>query len=232
MTQLHFLTEYQSLVQQHQAQFTPALDHLQATVNETLTQLRQQERSLVEAQIQQLAQLKAQLALDARPLLPSAELQAFVAEVQATPPLQRWNQREPAPELDANPVTWQLAQTDLPLAVHGYESTVDHDAYDDERTHSAYGYGVTIQVGDQSRRLEVLTQRIYSPVSHQSYSLRQELHYDFEDAVMEMLPQQDIAASQGQLALEIGYLLGCAARLLSLTPRTLQFQYSSEEVAG
>ncbi|WP_068818851.1 hypothetical protein [Phormidesmis priestleyi] len=63
MTQLHFLTEYQSLVQQHQAQFTPALDHLQATVNETLTQLRQQERSLVEAQIQQLAQLKAQLAL-------------------------------------------------------------------------------------------------------------------------------------------------------------------------
>jgi hypothetical protein len=95
MAQLHLLAEYQSLVQQHEAQFTPTLTRLQASLNETLHQLQQQEQELVDAQAQQLSQLKAQLATNARPLLPSVESQAFVAEVQAIPPLRHWNQTSP-----------------------------------------------------------------------------------------------------------------------------------------
>lgn len=233
MTPLHLLADYESLVQQHREQFTSALLRLQASVNETLHQLQQQERSLVDAQTQQLVQLQERLATDARCLLNSVELQAFVAQVQTIPPRRRWNQTEPAPEVDVNSANWQLAQTDFTVAIHNYEATVDHNAYDDERTHTAYGYEVTIQIGDQSQRLEVLTQRVYSPVEQRSYSLRQQLDYYIEDAVTELLSQQEMAAAlQGQLVQEISYLLGCAARLLSLTPHKVQFQYSSTEATG
>jgi hypothetical protein len=233
MTPLHLLADYESLVQQHREQFIPALEKLQASVNETLHQLQQQERALVDAQARQLVQLQERLATDARCLLNSVELQAFVAQVQTSPPRHHWNQTEPAPEVDVNPANLQLAQTDFTVAIHNYEATVDHNAYDDERTHTAYGYEVTIQVGNQSQRLEVLTQRVYSPVEERSYSLRQQLDYYFEDAVAELLSQQEMAvALQGQLVQEISYLLGCAAHLLSLTPRQVQFQYSSTEATG
>ena len=233
MTPLHLLADYESLVQQHREQFTPELLRLQVSVNETLHQLQQQERSLVDAQTQQLVQIQERLATDARCLLNSVELQAFVAQVQTIPPRRRWNQTEPVAEVDVNSANWQLAQTDFTVAIHNYEATVDHNAYDDERTHTAYGYEVTIQVGDQSQRIEVLTQRVYSSVEQRSYSLRQQLDYYFEDAVAELLSQQEMAAAlQGQLVQEISYLLGCAAHLLSLTPRQVQFQYSSTEATG
>lgn len=233
MTPLHLLADYESLVQQHREQFTPALLRLQASVNETLHQLQQQERSLVDAQTQQLVQLQERLATDARCLLNSVELQAFVAQVQTIPPRRPWNQTEPAPEVDVNPANWQLAQTDFTVTIHNYEATVDHNAYDDERTHTAYGYEITIQIGDQSQRLEVLTQRVYSPTEQRSYSLRQQLDYYFEDAVTELLSQQEMAAALlGQLVQEISYLLGCAAHLLTLTPRQVQFHYPSTEATG
>lgn len=233
MTAIHLLADYESLVQQHQEQFTPALLRLQTSVNETLHQLQQQEQALVDAQAQQLTQLQERLATDARCLLNSVELQTFIAQVQTIPPSRRWNQTEPAPEVDVNPANWQLAQTDFTVGIHNYKATVDHDAYDDERTHTAIGYEVTIQVGNQNQRLEVLTQRVYSPVEQRSYSLRQQLDYYFEEAVTELLsPQKMTAALQGQLVQEMSYLLGCAAHLLTLTPHQVQFHYSSTEATG
>lgn len=232
MPSLHLLGEYESLTNQHQEQFAPALTQLQASVDQMLHQLRQQERLLVKAQAQQLAQLHAQLAADARCLLNSFELQSFISQVQATPAHVRWNQTEPPPEVDANPAHWQLTQMDLPLAIRDYETTVDHDAYDDERTHSAYGYGVIIVVGAQSQRVEVLTQCVYSPVEHRSYSLRQQLDYYFEDKVTQLLSQQTITLAQDRLAQEISCLFGCAVRLLALTPQTVQFHYSTTEAGS
>lgn len=232
MPPLHLLGEYESLTQQHQEQFAPALIQLQASVNQMLQQLRQQEQSLVEAQAQQLAHLHTQLAADARCLLNSTELQTFIPQLQATPAHMRWNQTEPPQDVDVNPAHWQLTQMDLPLAIRDYDTTVDHDAYDDERTHSAYGYGVTITVGEQSQRVEVLTQRIYSPVERRSYSLRQQLDYYFEDEVTQLLSGQNITLAQDGLVQEISCLFGCAAHLLSLTPRTVQFHYSSTEAGS
>ncbi|MBD3886910.1 hypothetical protein IFO70_35355 [Phormidium tenue FACHB-886] len=46
MPSLHLLGEYDSLIQQHQEQITPALTQLQILVDQPLQQLRQQEQSL------------------------------------------------------------------------------------------------------------------------------------------------------------------------------------------
>jgi hypothetical protein len=46
MSPVQLLGEYESLIQQHQEQFTPALTQLQALVNQTLHDLQEQERSL------------------------------------------------------------------------------------------------------------------------------------------------------------------------------------------
>ncbi|NEQ25094.1 MAG: hypothetical protein F6K28_39615 [Microcoleus sp. SIO2G3] len=231
MTTSHLLADYETLVQQHQAQFTPLLEQLQTSVNQTLQQLQQQERSIVAAQAQQLAQLQAQLATDARRLLGSIELQTFVAQVQTTSPYRRWNQTEPTPDVDS--ATWQLTRSDLPLAIRDYEPTADHDAYDDERTHTTYGYSLTLQLGDRTQRVEVLTQRVYSPVEDRPYSLRQQLDYYIDDAVTTLLAQLGVDESGNQpLAQEICLLVGCAARLLALTPQTVQFRYSSLEATA
>jgi hypothetical protein len=233
MPQVHLLSEYQSLVQQHQAQFNPTLTQLQASVNEMLQQLQQQEQPLVLAQTEQLTQLRAQFATDVRPLLNSVELQAFVAEVEAIPTHVYLHQNQSSSTVDANPQNWRVAQSDLAIAIRDDETTVDHDAYDDEHTHTAYGYSVTIQIGDHSQRIEVLTERAYSPIRQPVYSLREQLEYYLEDEVAGLLRQQQIEGSiKMQLAREISYLLGCAVRLLQLTPQTVQFQYSSSEAAA
>lgn len=229
MSPLHLLGEYESLMQKHQEQFAPALTQLQELVDQMVHQLRQQERPLVEAQVQQLAQLQAQLATDARCLLNSVELQTFIAQLQAMPATSRWNYTEPMSEVDVNPANWQLTQMDLPLAIRDYETTVDHEAYNDERTYSAYGYRVTIIVGQQRQQIEVLTKSIYSPVDHGFYSLREQLYYFFEDEVEKLLAEQNITLAQDLLAQEISCLFGCAVGLLLLAPQTVQFNYSSTE---
>ena len=228
------LTPYTTLVQQHQAQFSPSLEQLRASVETTLHQLHQQERSLAVAQAQALAKLHQQLATDARCLLTSTELVAFVAQVQAIPAELRWNQTQPDPELEADPTRWQLAQTDLAIALRDYAPTVDHDAYDDERTHSTYGYTLTVQIGKQTQRLEVLCYRVYSPIDRRDDDLRQQLYYSIEGEVAGLLPTHLVDTSdtlKSPLAREISYLCGCAVQLLTLTPQTVQFHYSSLEAA-
>ena len=93
MSALPCLAGYESLVRQHQEQFSPALAQLQVSVDKALDHLLPQERSLVEAQAQQLAQLQAQLATHARCLLVFTELRAFMTEIRAIPIQPRWNQQ-------------------------------------------------------------------------------------------------------------------------------------------
>jgi hypothetical protein len=184
----------------------------------------------VDAQAQQLAQFKAQLATNARPLLNSVELQSFIAEVQPILTRVPWNPTQSLPQIDANPQNWQLVQTNFPLTIRDYETSVDHDAYDDENTHTAYGYRVTIGVGTQSRPIEVLTRRVYSPVRQTVYSLRDQLEYYIECEVAGLLRQQGIENSvRDQLAWEISCLIAGAVRLLALTPQTVQFHYPTME---
>lgn len=232
MTPLSLLAPYQALVQQHQDQFSLPLNQLHATVETTLHQLRQQEQPLVAAQIQALASLRAQLSTNARCLLGSAELTAFVTEVQTLPRVRPWNRTTPTPDLVPDTTDWHLAQTDFTLAIHDYESVVDHNAYDDERTHTTYGYQIAIQIGDQRQPLTVITERCYSPIERRSYDLRTQLAYDFEYGVADLIKPLAIAAAhQAQLIQEISHLCCCAVRLLALTPQSVQFQYATEPAA-
>lgn len=191
-------------------------------------QLRQQEQPLVAAQIQALASLRSQLSTNARCLIGSVELAAFVTEVQALPRVQHWNRTTPTPDLAPDTNHWHLVQTDFTLGVHDYASVVDHDAYDDERTHTTYGYQIAIQIGDQRQRLTVITERCYSPIERRSYDLQTQLVYDFAYRVADLIKPLAIAAAhQAQLIQEISHLGGCAGRLLALTPQSVQFQYAS-----
>lgn len=226
MAELHLLADYKLLSQRHREQFTPILNQLETSVHETLNQLRQQEQALVDAQAKQLAQLHAKLATDARILLDSAELQAFVTEVQAVPVPSHWNQIE----LDTNPVNWHLNQTHFKLAIRDYKNSVDHDAYDDERTHTTYGYEITLQVGDESNCITVITQRVYSPIEQEINSLREQIYYYVEGEVEKLLQSQNLEDSLlHPLVQETSYLFACAIRLLSLTPQMVQFHYSTLE---
>ena len=156
-----------------------------------------------------------------------------MTEIRAIPIQSRWNQPEFNFEVDGNAANWQLAQTDFTLGIREYETTVDHDAYDDERTHSAYGYAVTIQVGDQTNRLEVLTHRVYSPIDQRDYNLRDQLDCYVEAYVEDLLELPKIEESiKPRLAREISYLLGCAVRLLCLTPHSVEFHYPNLEIGA
>lgn len=232
MTLTSLLAPYEALVQEHQAQFSPQLEQLRTSVTTTLHQLQPQEQALVAAQRQQLEQIHQQLATDARCLLDSVELPAFVTEVNTFPPRQRWNLTELIPELDPNPQHWQLAQRDLAISIRDYAPVVDHNAYDDERTYTTYGYRVTISLNHQPRSITVITHCVYSPVKQQSDNQRQQLDDCVEPEVADLLKVLELeAAMQAQLSQEISYLLGCAARILALTPTLVQFHYSSAEVA-
>ncbi|MGG6270680.1 hypothetical protein ACQ4M3_38840 [Leptolyngbya sp. AN03gr2] len=230
MTPTALLAPYKALVQDHQAQFNGRIKQLHTIVTQTLSELQQQEQPFVTAQAQFLEQLCTQLAIDARCLLNSVELTDFVAEVNTFPPTQRWT-AEPVLEIDADSVRWLLTRRDLAVSIRDYVTEVDHDAYDDERTHTTYGYRVTIAIHDQTATLSVITQRIYSPTQQESYNLRQLLDYDLEPEIISLLKPLALESNeQAQLSQELAYLLGCAIRLLAITPVSVQFRYPAEAV--
>lgn len=229
MTQTALLASYEALVQNHQAQFNGRIEQLHRTVNQMVSQLQQQEQPFVMAQAQFLEQLRAQLAIDTRCLLDSIELRDFIAEVNTFPPRQRWN-AEPVLEIDADPARWLLTRRDFAVSIRDYVPEVDHHAYDDERTHTTYGYRITITIHDQTDSFSVIVQRVYSPIEQRSYTLRQIVEYDFEPEIGTMLKPLALESNeQAQLSQELSYLLGCAVRLLAITPISVQFRYPIEE---
>jgi len=230
MTVHSLLAPFDALVLQHQEQFTPPLEQLRTTVETTLQQLHAQEQSLVAAQMQALSDVRSQLATDARVLMGSIELDRFIVEVQRSPAPQRWNQTAPVPQINRCSAEWQLAQTQLAVAVSDYVSTVNHDDYDDERTHSSYRYAITLHLQGQSRSIQALTQRIYSPIEQRVYDVRSQLAYEVESGVTNLVQPLTIEeAIKPQLIAELSYLVGCAARLLSLVPHSVQFHYPIHE---
>jgi hypothetical protein len=90
---------------------------------------------------------------------------------------------------------------------------------------------VTIQVGEQTKRLKVLTHRVYSLIEQRDYNVRDQLDCYVEAYGEDLLELPKIEQSiKPRLAREISYLLGCAVRLLCLTLHPIEFHYSSREV--
>ncbi|BAU16111.1 hypothetical protein LEP3755_66780 (plasmid) [Leptolyngbya sp. NIES-3755] len=143
---------------------------------------------------------------------------------------QRWNQTAPVPQINPRSAEWQLAQTQLAVAVSDYTSSVNHDDYDDERTHTSHRYTLIFHLQGQSRPIQVLTQRVYSPIEQRVYDVRSQLAYEVESGVTDLVQPLTIEeAIKPQLIAELSYLVGCAARLLSLVPQSVQFHYPIQE---
>lgn len=233
MTTHSLLAPFDALVLQHQALFKRRREQLRTTIETTLQQLQAQEQPLVAAQIQVLSDVRSHLATDARVLMGSIELDRFIAEVQALPRPEYWHENDQLVAVRSHSADWLLAQLDIPIRVFDYATTVDHDAYDDERTFSTYGYAVTVEVQNESKRLEVATRSVYSPINERTYNSRQILEYDLEEYAVEFVEALDLdAAIQGQLVAELSHLIGCAVQLFALIPQSVQFQVVNPAGSG
>jgi hypothetical protein len=221
------LSSYQALLQNHASQFDPEIAALQQLVQARMQELRRQEQALVEAQAIELKRITDALATDARCLLPTPELSAFVQEWKQIKRDYWYNQKSESTIAD-NPTTWLLATLELPIGLSNYQTQEDSNAYDDERTHILYSYTLSLRLGSVERLIEVPYKRIYNLNECRESSLKEQIDYYISGEVEDLLRKIEYPEAQrNQLATEISVLVGYATKVFALTPRTAIFEYTS-----
>lgn len=220
------LSSYQALVQNHASRFDPEIAALQQQVQARMQELRSTEQALVEAQAVELKRITDALATDARCLLPTPELRAFVQELKQIKS-DRWYRQSESTIAD-DPTTWLLATLNLPIGLSNYQTQEDPYAYDDERTHILYSYSLSLRIGDAERQIEVPYKRTYNLNEHRESSLKEQIDYYISDDVDDLLTEIEYPEAQrNQLSQELSVLVGYASTLFALTPRTASFEYTS-----
>ncbi|MBR8837799.1 MAG: hypothetical protein DSM106950_28275 [Stigonema ocellatum SAG 48.90 = DSM 106950] len=220
------LSSYQALVQNHASRFDPEIAALQQIVQARMQELRDAEQALVEAQAIELKRIIDALATDARCLLPTPELSAFVQELKQMK-RDHWSAQKSKFTVADDPTTWLLATLDLPVGLSNYQTQSDPDAYDDERTHILYSYSLSLRLGDVQRLVEVPYKRIYNLNEQTESSLREQIDYYILDDVDDLLRKiGHPEAQRSQLTEELSVLVGYASTLFTLTPRTANFEYT------
>jgi hypothetical protein len=221
------LSSYQALVQNHANQFDPEIAALQQLVQARMQELRRQEQALVEAQAIELKRITDALATDARCLLPTPELSAFVQELKQIKS-DYWYTRKSESTVADDPTTWLLATLELPISLSNYQTQEDPNGYDDERTHTLYSYSLSLRLGSVERFVEVPYKRIYSLNECRESSLKEQIDYYILGSVEDLLIEiEHPEAQRNQLAAEISVLVGYATKIFALTPRTAIFEYTS-----
>ena len=221
------LSSYQALVQNHASRFDPEIAALQQLVQARMQEVRDSEQALVEAQAIELKRITDALATDARCLLPTPELSAFVQELKRIKS-DRWYGRKSEFVVADDPTTWLLATLDLPVGLSNYQTQSDPDAYDDERTHTLYSYSISLRLGNAKRLDEVPYKRIYNLNESRESSLKEQIDYYISDDVDDLLRNREYPEAQrNQLTEELSVLVGYASTLFALTPRTASFEYAS-----
>ncbi|MBD2775726.1 hypothetical protein [Iningainema tapete] len=219
------LSSYQALVQNHASRFDPEIAALQQQVQARMQELRSREQALVEAQAIELKRITDALATDARCLLPTSELRAFVQELKQIKS-DRWYRQSESTIAD-DPTTWLLA-TLVPIGLSNYQTQEDPYAYDDERTHILYSYSLSLRIGDAERQIEVPYKRTYNLNEHRESSLKEQIDYYISDDVDDLLTEIEYPEAQrNQLSQELSVLVGYASTLFALTPRTASFEFTS-----
>lgn len=220
----NLLTQYQALVNSHTAQFDPEIMRLQEVVTQHLQNWQHHEQSLVEAQAIALETIRGAIASDARWLLHLSEFQQYIQDAKPTP--KAWYSSTPESKVDENPLLWQIAISPHPVQITNYREAEDHDAYDDERTHLAYTYQVSVHWGTYNADLnEIITERIYGVRERHPYSLEDQRDV-IEAYLGDLFYGEELAETEKALfGEELSYLVGYACVLLALKPRTVQFTY-------
>lgn len=213
------LASYQALVQNHASRFDPEIAALRQLIEARMQELRHSEQALVSAQAIELKRITDALATDARCLLSTPELSAFVQEFKRMS--RPWYSQKSESPIADDPTTWLLATLELPIVLSNYQTSVDPNAYDDERTHVLYSYSLSLRLGDAERVIEVPKERIYGLNECREFSLREQIDFyiagDVDDLLREVnYPEAEI----NQLAAEISVLVGYATQVFALKPRT------------
>jgi hypothetical protein len=219
------LDRYHQLVQSHSAEFEPQIHQLEQQVHTEIARLREQEAVLVENQSSVLADLKEAIETDAYFLLKTSGFKAFVDQL---PPQQSQSWRTKSSiQLPADPVEWSINQTAQCLKVFDYEMTIDPDDYDDEHTHTSFGYSIQVEWGEHSIEIErILLKRIYGNDRDQYYSLYDQLE-DIACYLMGLWDRKTISLQEQTLSVEISYVVFYAVSLLALEPQQVTFSYDS-----
>ena len=219
------LSSYQALMQNHANQFDPEIVALQQQIDARIQELRDSEQTLVEAQATQLKNITDALAEDARCLLSTSELKAYVSEYKKIN-TRRWYGESRA-TIDDEPTTWLLANF-LPVSLSNYQTEEDHDAYDDERTHILYKYFLSLKLDENECQIEVPYKRVYNLDECRETSLKDQIDFYIYDYVEELFDKIECLDEQKkQLVAEISVLIGYANTLFSLKPRIINFEYKS-----
>ena len=219
------LDRYHQLIQSHSAEFEPQIHQLEQQVHTEIARLREQEAVLVENQVSALAELKQAIETDACFLLKTSGFQGFVDQL---PPKksQSWRTKS-AIKLSANPLDWSLNQAEQPLKVSDYEMTIDPDDYDDENTHTSFGYSIQVKWGERSIEIDrILLKRIYGNDRDQYYSQHDQLE-DIACYLMGLWDRKTISLQEQTLSVEISYVVFYAVSLLALEPQQVAFSYDS-----
>jgi hypothetical protein len=224
------LDRYQQLVCEHSEQFSDPLQQLRQYLDRELQQLRRQEVALVQSQAVALQELHDQIATDAVFLLTSDGLQEFVTSL----PQQDLHNYYSRTKIKWSKVvsTWLLHQSEVSLQVFDYETVVNPDDYDDERTHASYGYRVTVRWGEATIMVnDVLTQKIYGVAEQYSYSTFDQISRIYGDLLK--LYDRDSGTPEDAVRIaEMSILVAYACQLLKLKVQTVQFTYDSNTGEG
>ena len=221
------LDRYHQLVQSHSAEFEPQIHQLEQQVHIEITRLREQEAVLVENQTSALADLKLAIETDAYFLLKTSGFKAFVDQL---PPRQSQSWRTKSSiQLPADPLEWSINQVAQCLKVSDYEMTIDPDDYDDENTHTSFGYSIQVKWGESSMKVErILLKRVYGMNRGHDRSQRDQLEQ--LESYLEDLWYPKTMSLQDEIVLaEISYLVLYAVSLLALEPRQVSFIYDSTQ---
>ncbi|MEH2383440.1 MAG: hypothetical protein V7K27_31895 [Nostoc sp.] len=221
------LSSYEELVQNHVSQFDPRIADLQQLVKTRMQELRDAEKTLVEAQAIELKRITDALATDARCLLPTPELRAFVQELKQIKN-NNWYARKSEFSIADDPTSWLLITVELPIGLSNYQTQEDPDAYDDERTYIRYSYTLSLRLGSVEHLIEVPKKRIYNLNECTETNMKEQIDYYISDEVGGLFRNMEYPDEQKQqLTQEISVLVGYATKILTLTPKTAIFEYVS-----
>ncbi|MUG98265.1 hypothetical protein F7734_40545 [Scytonema sp. UIC 10036] len=223
------LSNYYALVQNHANQFDPEITALQQLVQQRMQDLKQQEQTLVEAQMIELQRITDALATDARYFLPTPEFTAFVQKFKKPSHGYSYNQKSELINVD-DPTTWLLATLNVPVSISDYQTHEDPDGYDDERIHILYSYSLLLKLCNAECRIEVPYKRIYNVNEQDEPCLEDQIDCYILGEIEDLLGEIEHPESERtQLGEELSILVGYAATLFALKPRTATFVYSSTQ---
>lgn len=222
------LLSYEELVRNHASQFDPQIASLQQLVKTRMQEIRDAEKTLVEAQVIELKRITDALAHDALCLLSTPGLRTFVQELKQTKS-NKWYNHKPEVSIAEDPTTWLLATLELPIGLSNYQTHEDLDGYDDERNFIGYSYTLSLKLGSVEHLIdEIPLKRIYNLNERRETSIKEQIEDYICSEVKYLLRDMEYPDEQKQqLATQISILIGYSTKIFTLKPRTAIFEYSS-----